>query len=586
MNNNQSIASKVLHELKDLGILVVQQGEPEYYYSRQISNTRMGHMPDFIVYCKTAEDVQHCIVTSNTFDYPFRVRSGGHQHEGMCSGNQLMIIDLSQIYDKTIKYPAEDQAWIPVGKQLQQVYSELELRGQTIPGGGCQSVNVGGLTQGGGWGISIRKFGLTCDNILEAEVILSSGKKVIASKTNEPNLFWSLKGGGGGNFGIVTRFKFQLSSYTEYTTSFAIRWTKPIDVPTVVKKWIDMHMLDFEGSNPLDPNISCTAGLFLNKATAQKGEEIPECTAAVSAGIGGFYYGRADKLLELLKLHFKDHDGKSLLPLNEDGTPNLNPNAENRFARWEEVKKIKKKDTNRKSAKLGKTDARGSETKEQQLIADFMNPVTISGGVSTPSIAQTTSDTYNPFLNCDRDYNIIPNAPSITCDQPHPHKVTSGFPKKGTDHHALVDQIYHALLETKYYPDVSKYMIWHCFGGAVLKTDSKDRAFPFADKPYLLQLQCWWDDAGDPFDDMKRNVEYVKWVNDFRTNHMKPHCDGAFINFVDKDLVSYDPDQNETERKLEILKHYYGENLDQLRKNKANYDPDNRFNFELSIPPM
>ena len=119
---------------------IVAIGDPMYVYARVISNTRFGHMPACIAYCSEASDVQYCIDFCREYEVPFRIRSGGHQHEGMSSGNNVIVIDLSEM--DTIEYLDHDHAWIPVGKQLGKVYEELETRGQIIPGGGCQSVNV------------------------------------------------------------------------------------------------------------------------------------------------------------------------------------------------------------------------------------------------------------------------------------------------------------------------------------------------------------------------------------------------------------------------------------------------------------
>lgn len=589
MEKQDAKVARVLKELKKADLKIVALGEYAYYYARQISNTRFANMPDFIVYCKTPSDVQICLKASTTHDYPFRIRSGGHQHEGMSSGNSVMIIDLSAMYDKKITYVAHDEAWIPVGKQLQEVYNELEKRGQIIPGGGCQSVNVGGLTQGGGWGTSIRKFGLTCANILEAEVVLADGRIIIASKDNECELFWSLRGGGGGNFGVVTRFKFKLSPLGRYTTSFAIRWTDKRVVPKVIKNWIDMQMIDFEGDESLDNNLSCTASLTI----ASAGDKNKECKAAVYANLGGMYYGTKESLLGLLKTHFGIENERWLLPLDENEIPifeNDPTDSKNWFVRLNQIenKTVTKKVPNLKSVARLVDPFSGRLTLEHQFIADFMNPTNIPSEitVATKSAINKKSSKKNidEVVNCERDYHVLPNASGITCDQPHPHKITAGFPKQHTDHHALVDTIYKGLLNTKYYADVSKYMVWHCFGGAVLK-NAEDNAFPFTDKPYLLQLQCWWDDSGHLNDDIGRNKEYVAWVNDFRKKYFAEQTDGAFINFIDKNIVSDNPDLNNIDERLRLLAYYYGENLDRLRACKKTYDTNNLFNFGMSIPP-
>jgi len=208
----------------DMAVVLASKWNPQYQAARTISNSRFNLFPSGIAFCKTVQHIQYCVNFVRDNKIAFRIRSGGHQHEGMCSGNEILIIDLSEI--NQIEYADKqgnpdthhhkDFAWIPVGKKLENVYNELEEHWKTIPGGGCQSVNVGGLTQGGGWGTSIRKYGLTCDNIIKAEMVLANGALVYPSIDTLPDLFRALRGGGGGNFGVVSRFLFKISPYDDY----------------------------------------------------------------------------------------------------------------------------------------------------------------------------------------------------------------------------------------------------------------------------------------------------------------------------------------------------------------------------------
>ena len=188
------MSNKTVFDLKqegapmDLAVVLQSKWNPQYEAARAISNSKFDYKPSGIAYCKNIRHVQFCINFCNDNNIDFRVRSGGHQHEGMCSGNNLLVIALSEMHE--IEYiEGKDEAWIPVGKQLQYVYRELEARNYIIPGGGCQSVNVGGLTQGGGWGASVRKLGFTCDNILEAEMVLANGDIVRVSENNHKKYF-------------------------------------------------------------------------------------------------------------------------------------------------------------------------------------------------------------------------------------------------------------------------------------------------------------------------------------------------------------------------------------------------------------
>ena len=535
---------------KDLTI--IDQQDSLYHYARVISNTRFGHQPDSIAYCEDARHVQYCINFARDHKRTFRVRSGGHQHEGMCSGIGVIIIDLSKM--NTIEYLGNDdhEAWIPAGKQLQSVYNELESRNRIIPGGGCQSVNVGGITQGGGWGLSIRNFGMTCDNIIEAEIVLANGCVEIVSEDYLPDLFWSLKGGGGGNFGVVTRFKFKLSTLTSKVTSFTLIWTKPKEVKAIVKKWMDVHALT--GKSELNPALSS----FCSMIVVDPGEKEldNDQKSLVNTRMGGQFYGSKKKLIKVLRKHFK-----SLIPCEAD------------FAFLEEVsykQKKKKPLTLRSEVQIeSKKEPFSSLTKHQAVVADYLNPTAPLGMEAGEKCGS-------------RNYRVLPKAPSSTCDRPHPHKVSSSFPKEyeKKDNKKMVEEIYNFLSKSCYYNDVNKYMSFHCLGGAVRK-NPKDRVFAFSEKPYMLQIQCWWDDISNAFTNQSRNEEYVKWVAEFRT-HISKLTEGSFINFVDKDLVK---NPETPEGRLKLLRIYYGEkNLQKLRKHKTAFDAENLFEFEMSIP--
>ncbi|MBL4605502.1 MAG: FAD-binding protein [Flavobacteriaceae bacterium] len=528
------------------GLVIIEQKDSLYHYARVISNTRFGDQPNAIAYCKNASHVQYCINFSRDHKRTFRVRSGGHQHEGMCSGNGVIIIDLSEMNEIEYVKDNECEAWIPVGKQLESVYKELEKRNQTIPGGGCQSVNVGGITHGGGWGYSIRKLGMTCDNILEAEIVLANGCIETISEHHLSNLFWSLKGGGGGNFGVVTRFKFKLSWLTSKVTSFTLTWTEPNETKAVIKKWMDLHTLT--GELELNPALSssCTMIIIDPEKKKFRGGQV----SLVHGRMGGQFYGSKNELVKLLRKYFDKY-----IPRKRD------------FTLLKEVSyDVKKKiliDTHDESL--------SSLARHQSVVANFLNPTT------TPEKGLEVSKKCG-----DRDLRILPNAPASTCDRPHPHKISSSFPKnyEKEDNKKMVEQIYEFLSKSCYYGDVNKYMSFHCLGG-VVRENTNQSVFAFPEKPYLLQIQCWWDDISNAFTNQTRNEEYVKWVADFRFG-LSPLTEGSFINFVDKDLVK----NPETPiGRLKLLEIYYGEkNLKKLREFKSEYDAENLFEFEMSIP--
>lgn len=527
-------------------IKVIYKEDPLYHYARVISNTRFGHMPHSIVYCENAADVSHWVIHCRDNKIPFRIRSGGHQHEGMCSANDAIIIDLSEINKIEYDKEKDDVAWIPAGKQLGQVYAELQKIGKTIPGGGCQSVNVGGLTQGGGWGVSVRKFGLTCDSVTDIEIVLASGEVVIANADNKySDLFKALKGSGGGNFGVVTRFRFNLVSILPVTTNFVLRWEKPEDIKAVVTKWAELHATE----NGIDEALSATCGMQIVKSIGEKKSE-------VHGRMGGKFYGSKVDLLKLLIDYFGVLVMDRITPKTFTETPKgySDSPAPAQFL-------------------LKSVDSIATITSyaaSQRALIDFINP--------TGSIKYIEQE----FEACKKlDLTVLPDSgPSSTCDRPHPHKVSSSFPKDNVNHKALVEAIYTYLENSCYYADANMYMSFHCMGGAVKR--STGNSFGYSQKPYMLQIQAWWDDVSNAFTNEGRNIEYVQWVKDFR-EAIAEYTEGSFINFVDKTLV---PNIEKDENRLKLLEIYYTKNnLETLREVKTKYDRNNLFNFQMSILP-
>jgi hypothetical protein len=193
---------------------LVWPNNPNFEKDKEIWNVRLQTTPSVIAYCNETIDVQICVQWSRNNNYPLRIRSGGHHHEGMSCADGVLMIDLSQL-NKIVYDNKYETAWIGPGIQLQKVYSELKLKNKIIPGGGCETVCVGGLTLGGGWGMYSRALGLTCDNLLACEVVLADNSVITVDDNQHKDLFWAIRGGGAANFGIVTNFHFKLTTYSQ-----------------------------------------------------------------------------------------------------------------------------------------------------------------------------------------------------------------------------------------------------------------------------------------------------------------------------------------------------------------------------------
>jgi len=160
--------------------------------------------PVAVVQVSTPQDVQAC-VQGIAGRLSIAARSGGHSYAGYSAPEGGMVIDLAALNKVDVQ---GTKAVIGAGAKLKDVYAALGAAGRALPAGSCPTVGIAGLTLGGGIGVLARKYGLTCDHLSSAQVVTADGKLVTASASSEPDLFWALRGGGGGNFGIVTEFTF------------------------------------------------------------------------------------------------------------------------------------------------------------------------------------------------------------------------------------------------------------------------------------------------------------------------------------------------------------------------------------------
>jgi FAD/FMN-containing dehydrogenase len=165
----------------------------------------------------------------------FAIRSGGHSYEGFSQSPDL-VIDVRGM--KAITLSADKKSVsIGSGSSLGSVYDALASSHLAIPAGSCFPVGVAGHSLGGGFGLLGRPFGLACDGILSMEVVDASGNILTASEQKNPDLFWALRGGGGGSFGVVTNFNFRTNA-VNMVAKFAITWTRPVtQAVRIVQAW-------------------------------------------------------------------------------------------------------------------------------------------------------------------------------------------------------------------------------------------------------------------------------------------------------------------------------------------------------------
>jgi hypothetical protein len=266
---------------RDLSGKLVRPGESAYTTARRLFDPRFDSIhPAGIAYCDNPRDVGTCIAFARKYSVPLAARSGGHSYAGWSSTTGL-IVDVTPM--KTVRLSGTT-ATVGAGTRLIDLYSGLAAHGRAVPGGSCPTVGVAGLTLGGGVGVVARSHGLTCDNLESVQIVTADGKVLTADASTNSDLYWACRGGGGGNFGVVTEFTFRTEAASDVVLFFlSWPWSRAAEVIRAWQSWAP-HAPDALWSN-------------LHLAAAPGGG-----TPAIQ--VGGTYLGSIDGAYnQLLKLY-------------------------------------------------------------------------------------------------------------------------------------------------------------------------------------------------------------------------------------------------------------------------------------------
>lgn len=201
---------------------IILPRDPEWNAARTNFNQRFDVQPRAIVYCQNTGDVVNAIRWARECNVPLRMRSGGHSGEGYSLVDGGLVVDVSDI-DHVQVHRDRAVAELGAGIRLSACTERLGRFDMTTPLGIGPTVGLAGLVLSGGFGLLSRKFGLTCDNLLEAEIVTAAAEVVRASADTHPDLFWACRGGGGGNFGIATQFSLRVRCVSQVLV-FVVQW--------------------------------------------------------------------------------------------------------------------------------------------------------------------------------------------------------------------------------------------------------------------------------------------------------------------------------------------------------------------------
>jgi len=211
---------------------VLLPGQADFDRVRRPANARYdGLSPQAIARCAGAADVAAAVAFARDQKLAFAARSGGHSYLGVSSGGSLLVdvgaMDRVQLNG--------DVAVVGAGAKLSDVYEQLITAGRCIPSGSCVSVGIAGITLGGGIGVLDRAHGLSCDALVAAQVVTADGQVLDCSEAQRPDLFWALRGGGGGQVALVTSLSFQthaIAPLTQFGATFSLA-----ELPAVMAAW-------------------------------------------------------------------------------------------------------------------------------------------------------------------------------------------------------------------------------------------------------------------------------------------------------------------------------------------------------------
>jgi hypothetical protein len=271
----------------------------EAYIRNLRFNTSTTRKPFLIITALNVSHIQASIICAKKYNLTMKIRSGGHDYEGASYVAEDPFFILDMFHLRSIHVDIENEtAWIQTGAQLGEVYYSINNKSDIhgFPAGVCPTVGVGGHLSGGGYGNMMRKFGLSVDNVIDAQIIDVNGTLLDRESMGE-NLFWAIRGGGGASFGVVLSYKIKLVRIPKIVTVFKINKTLEQNASEIIYNW--QHVA---------PNIDNDLFIRLIIDVVKNGTQIGAKT--VRANFISLFLGDSKTLISLMNEKFPSLDLK------------------------------------------------------------------------------------------------------------------------------------------------------------------------------------------------------------------------------------------------------------------------------------
>jgi FAD/FMN-containing dehydrogenase len=305
--------SKQTNQQEQISKLVYAQGNPSYtsvlraYIRNARFNTSSTPKPLVIVTPTSESHVQAAVICAKNIGVQLKIRSGGHDYEGVSyiSDVPFIMLDMSNL--RTVVVNIQEQTdWVSAGATLGELYYRIWEKSKVhgFPAGICPTVGVGGHLSGGGYGNMLRKHGLSVDHVIDAKIVDAKGK-ILDKKSMGEDLFWAIRGGGGASFGVVIAYKIGLVQVPETVTVFRVEKYLEEKATDIVYKW--QHVAPTTDEN-----------LFMRMLVQPVSSKVKKGEKTIRITIMAMFLGNADQLISLLNKDFPELGLKKADVLEKD----------------------------------------------------------------------------------------------------------------------------------------------------------------------------------------------------------------------------------------------------------------------------